>query len=100
MTMPMPAHEIVEATVARRSGTLRTRTVNPSLRRAFVVGRGRLGENHAAGRATATRATATVSPAGPPSSPASPGPASAAAVKVMASRRLAVASFGPATAGS
>ncbi|WP_254897226.1 hypothetical protein [Amycolatopsis sp. Hca4] len=98
MTIPMPAHEIVEATVARRSGTLRTRTPKPSRRRLF---RGdRFGRNHATGIAAATRPTATTSPAGPPRSPASPGPVRAAAVKVMASNRLAAVSAGPATAGS
>ncbi|WP_039911583.1 hypothetical protein, partial [Amycolatopsis vancoresmycina] len=64
--MPMPAQEIVEATVARRSGTLRTKTPKPSLR---LVLRGfRFGRNHATGTAAATAATATASPAGPPRS--------------------------------
>nr|WP_208613298.1 hypothetical protein [Amycolatopsis tolypomycina] len=99
MTMPMPAQETVEATVACRSGTLRTSTRKPSLRRVFVGVR--FGRNHATGIAAATMPTATTSPAGPPSSPASPGPASAAAVNVMASKRLARgSSSGPVTAGS
>ncbi|WP_439378164.1 hypothetical protein [Amycolatopsis lexingtonensis] len=58
------------------------------------------GRDHATGTAAATSATAATSPAGPPSSPASPGPASAAAVKVSASSRLARGSPAPATAGS
>nr|WP_206792416.1 hypothetical protein [Amycolatopsis sp. MtRt-6] len=97
--MPMPAQEIVEATVACRRGALRTSTRKPSLRRVF---RGfRFGRNHATGMAAATRPTATTRPAEPPSSPASPGPASAAAVNVMASKRLARGSCsGPVTAGS
>ncbi|MEV6879492.1 hypothetical protein [Amycolatopsis sp. NPDC051128] len=95
MTMPIPVQESVEARVARRSGALRTRTANPSLTRVFVVGRRRFGSDHAAGAAATTKATATTSPAGPPSSPASPGPASAAAVNVSASSRLARCSAGP-----
>ncbi|WP_233223636.1 hypothetical protein [Amycolatopsis sp. CA-128772] len=98
MTMPIPAHEIAEAPVARLSGALRTRTRKPSLRRVFFGSR--LGSVHATGAATATIPTAATSPAGPPRSPASPGPARAAAVNVMASKRLAVGSAGPATAGS
>ncbi|WP_235190913.1 hypothetical protein [Amycolatopsis rifamycinica] len=98
MTMPMPAQEIVEATVARLSGALRTSTRKPSLRRVFAGCR--FGSDHAIGRAVATRPTATTSPVGPPRSPASPGPARAAAVNVMASRRLAFGRAGPATAGS
>ncbi|UOX85036.1 hypothetical protein MUY14_24860 [Amycolatopsis sp. FBCC-B4732] len=99
MTMPIPAQERVEAAVARLSAALRTRTVKPSLR--WVVAfPGFSGSAHATGTATPTMATATTSPAGPPSSPASPGPASAAAVKVRASSRLARGSAGPATAGS
>ncbi|MEV6442392.1 hypothetical protein [Amycolatopsis sp. NPDC051716] len=98
MTMPIPAQEIAEAAVARRSGALRTRTLKPSLRRAFPGDR--FGSDHATGIAAATRPTATTSPAGPPRSPARPGPASAAAVNVMASRRPAFGRAGPATAGS
>ncbi|MEU4251480.1 hypothetical protein AB0F15_29110 [Amycolatopsis sp. NPDC026612] len=98
MTIPIPLQEIVEATVARLSGALRTSTRKPSVRRVFA---GVLpGRDHATGTAAATRTTATTSPAGPPSSPARPGPARAAAVNVMASRRLAFGSPGPATAGS
>ncbi|MGV9363640.1 hypothetical protein [Amycolatopsis sp. NPDC003731] len=98
MTMPIPVQEIVEATVARRSGALRTRTRKPSLRRDFLGVR--FGRNHATGIATATMPTAATRPAEPPRSPASPGPARAAAVNVMASSRLAFGSAGPATAGS
>nr|WP_229902741.1 hypothetical protein [Amycolatopsis bullii] len=99
MTMPTPAQEIVDAAVARRSGTLRTRTRKPSLRRAFFGVR--FGRAHATGIAAATRPAATTSPAEPPSSPARPGPASAAAVNVMASKRLAFGNrSGPATEGS
>ncbi|MEU8639061.1 hypothetical protein AB0C38_43295 [Amycolatopsis sp. NPDC048633] len=100
MTMPMPAQEIVDASVARRSAALRTRTVKPSLRWVLFFGFGFLGRVHATGTAAATRTTATPSPAGPPRSPASPGPARAAAVNVSASRRLAFWTSGPATAGS
>ncbi|WP_410568789.1 hypothetical protein [Amycolatopsis sp. cmx-4-61] len=96
--MPIPVQEIVEATVARRSGALRTSTPNPSLSRVFFGLR--FGSIDATGTAAATRTTAVTSPAGPPSSPARPGPASAAAVNVMASKRLARGSAGPATAGS
>ncbi|WP_410588541.1 hypothetical protein [Amycolatopsis sp. lyj-23] len=96
--MPMLVQEIVEATVARRSGALRIRTRKLSLSR---VGFGsRRGSTHASGTAAATIPTATTSPAAPPRSPARPGPASAAAVNVMASKRLARGSPGPATAGS
>ncbi|MGW5745268.1 hypothetical protein [Amycolatopsis sp. NPDC003861] len=98
MTVPIPAQEIVEATVARRSGALRTRTRRPSLRRDFFGVRS--GRSHATGIAAATMPTATTRPAGPPSSPASPGPARAAAVNVMASSRLAFGNAGPATVGS
>ncbi|WIY07011.1 hypothetical protein QRX60_25310 [Amycolatopsis mongoliensis] len=100
MTMPMPAQEIVDASVARLSGALRTRTVKPSLRWVRFFGFVLPGRVHATGTAAATRATAAASPAGPPRNPASPGPASAAAVNVSASKRLAFGSFGPATAGS
>ncbi|MGW3959784.1 hypothetical protein ACWED2_08165 [Amycolatopsis sp. NPDC005003] len=96
--MPIPVQEIVEATVARRSGPLRTRTRKPSRRR--LCRGGRFGRNHATGIAAATKPTATTSPVGPPRSPARPGPASAAAVNVMASKRLARGNAGPATAGS
>ncbi|WP_230862399.1 hypothetical protein [Amycolatopsis camponoti] len=99
MTMPMPAQDVADASVARLSGALRTRTVKPSLRRGAVPGRF-AGRDQATGTAAATRATATPSPSGPPRSPASPGPARAAAVNVSASSRLALGSFGPATAGS
>ncbi|WP_329049903.1 hypothetical protein OG738_43740 [Amycolatopsis sp. NBC_01488] len=99
MTIPIPAQEIVDAMVARLSGALRTRTVKPSLSPVLVVGF-RRGRVHATGTAVATSATAATSPAGPPRSPASPGPASAAAVNVSASSRLACWVFGPATAGS
>ncbi|MEV4054375.1 hypothetical protein AB0J55_24530 [Amycolatopsis sp. NPDC049688] len=96
--MPIPVQEIVEATVARRSGPLRTRTRKPSRRRLL---RGfRFGRDHATGIATATSATATTIPVAPPSSPARPGPASAAAVNVIASKRLACGNAGPATPGS
>ncbi|WP_233225860.1 hypothetical protein [Amycolatopsis sp. CA-126428] len=98
MTMPIPAQENVEAAVACRSGALRTRTLKPSLRRVFPGDR--FGRDHATGTAAVTRPTAATSPAGPPRSPASPGPASAAAVNVMASRRPAFGRAGPATAGS
>ncbi|MFC5689851.1 hypothetical protein [Amycolatopsis mediterranei] len=96
--MPIPAQETVEAAVARRSGALRTRTLKPSLRRVFTGDR--FGSDHATGTAAATRPTATTRPAGPPRSPARPGPASAAAVNVIASRRLAFGRAAPATAGS
>nr|WP_285483466.1 hypothetical protein [Amycolatopsis sp. NBRC 101858] len=99
MTIPMPAQEIVDASVARLSGALRTRTVKPSRRRVLAVGRFP-GRRRASGTAAATRTTAVARPGEPPRSPASPGPARAAAVNVSASSRLACWSFGPATAGS
>ncbi|MGW4522772.1 hypothetical protein [Amycolatopsis sp. NPDC004378] len=100
MTIPMPAQEIVDATVARLSGALRTRTVKPSLRWVLLPGPLFPGRVQATGIAAETRATATTSPVAPPRSPARPGPASAAAVKVRASSRLACGSRDPATAGS
>ncbi|WP_158641291.1 hypothetical protein [Amycolatopsis eburnea] len=99
MTAPIPAQESVDAIVARRSGTFFASTAKPSLRCVFALRRFP-GRDHATGTAAATSATAATSPAGPPSRPASPGPASAAAVKVRASNRLALGRPVPATAGS
>src|SRR3954453_4799464 len=55
----MPAQEIVDATVARLSGALHTRTLKPSLRLVFFGFR--FGRAHAGGTAAATRPTATTS---------------------------------------